>query len=288
MSGWGYLIKDDVVTIQNRKGDYITACEDKRTVVLKKELHLQAGSNNPHYWTLVDTGYGIQTIYVYHLKSIYGTFLTVDTEGACKKLCQKLIPVGGNFKRGYDPWVLNYSTCYSMAPPNRFYLQYTHGTAVHIEDDGSLVLGAVSELKKGELWHIQVVDTNEKATLQNYEEEQNNQAWEPTPLNATPDLLLPPAHTTVTVPSHSSQLPIDTHHEYSLKSEKNKVEVNFYSQMGFNSGPGTVGDGGGAGPSSVCSTGRNINISGTQETGDVDIRYQVGNYKNLSFKFDLA
>lgn len=196
-------------------------------------------------------------------------------------MCQRSIPVQDNIKRGYHPWVLNYSTCYSMAPPNRFYLQHTHATAVYIDNDGNLVLDTVSEFGKGEVWHIEVVDSDDKAILQHYKEEQNTQ----TCIGILQNYKEEQNNQTCV-----SQQPIVTHHEYSLKSDKNNVVINLYNKMGFNSGPGTTaeGDGPGAGPSSVCSTGQNVNDSGTQQTGDVDIRYQVGSYDNLSFKFNLS
>ena len=78
-----------VVTIQLCNGTYITACEDKKTVQQEKELRVQR-SNNPQHWTLVEDACIVMGARRenYHLKSIYGKFLSCKT-GAHYYMCQK-------------------------------------------------------------------------------------------------------------------------------------------------------------------------------------------------------
>lgn len=205
------LHEGDVVSIQDKDGNYMTAWEDEMTVTWKEELQ---GSNNPQFWTLVEKGSETSIEgHWFHLKSIYGTFLSGELSSDFKilELCLKhslSTKRYGSFT--CSPWRLHDTSPWQ--PPNGFRF-FCDGVG------GAICL----------IWRIQLVNS---------------------------EVL------------HSSKL-------------GKHVTINFINQMDSNSRPGSTAGGGGSGLSSLYSTGQNVNGSGTQKTGDVNIKQVVGSYENV-------
>lgn len=143
------LHEGDVVSIQDKDGNYMTAWEDEMTVTWKEELQ---GSNNPQFWTLVEKGSKTSIEgHWFHLKSIYGTFLSgeLNSDSTNLELCLKY---GLSTKRygsfTCSPWRLHDTSPWQ--PPNGF----------RFFCDGD---GCATCL----IWRIQLVNSDKNTILQN-------------------------------------------------------------------------------------------------------------------------
>ena len=146
------LQEGDVVTIQARDGKYMTAWKDEMTVTWKEELQ---GSKNPQFWTLVEKGSETSIEgYLFHLKSIYGTFLygELNSDSNSFELCHKY---GLSTKRyasiTCSPWRLHDISPWQ--PPNGF--------RFFCDGDGYALC---------QIWGIQLVNIDKNAMLQDQQQ----------------------------------------------------------------------------------------------------------------------
>lgn len=250
-----YLNDGDVVTIRNAHGTYITACEDRRTVLLKEKME---GTNNGQHWTVELQRRLLGNLSNrFYLKSVYGTYLNV------RALSTTWL--------GYPKETI---VCQVPAPPcrpeeDKYYTNWWELIRSPSSQAASDWFGLATMFYYDDPYFTILVPHHEDRLLMAVQESSNCEYWNFQVVGNDKEERKPPVSVPVAVPP----------------SEKCKVEINLNSLMGSSAGPsGTVG---GVAPPSLYNSGQNTNGSGTQNNGDVDIRNKVGKYENFNFMFQL-